>query len=98
MNKRKIQTGYDRKLKKPIFEELTYEKFVENIDNELSFIYKNINIDIAFHYEGKKKVYELNLNDYEKTTHQYFNSADELLMNARIEGKSIKEIWNELEN
>lgn len=85
--------------RKRIEEELTYEKFVENIDNEFSFRYKNITLDIAFHYEGKKKVYELNLNGYEENaTHGYFNSADELLKNARIEGKSIKEIWNELEN
>lgn len=84
---------------KKIEEELTYEKFVKTIDNEYWFKYKDKTIDIAFHHEQDKKIYELNINGYEKDAMRYeFNSPEELLENGRVDGKTLKDIWEDLEN
>lgn len=82
--------------------ELTYELFKKNVlegNYEDSFRFKDFTFDIAFHFNGKMKIYELNINGYdEDATHYFYNSAEELLENGRIDGKTIKEIWNDLEN
>lgn len=99
MYKRKRQIGYNKKNKKPIYEELTYEYFSNHLDDEYYFRYKELTIDIAFHYKNSKKIYELNINGYdEDATHYSFDSAHELLLNGKVEGKTIIEIWEELEN
>lgn len=83
---------------KIIEEELTYEKFLSTIDYEHCFVYKDKTIDIAFHYEGSKQIWELNINSDTYKEYLTFNSPQELIENARIDGKSIREIWDELEN
>ena len=100
MCKRKFQVGYDRKLKKPIFEELTYEFFAQHIDYEWFFYYGKQTIDIACHGSFKNVVYELNINGYDEdiAIRYEFNSPEELLENGKIDGKTLKEIWEDLEN
>lgn len=83
---------------KTIEEELTYEKFLSTISYEYCFTYKNKTIDIAFHYEYSKQVWELNINCDGKTESYLFYSSEELINKAKIDGKSIREIWDELEN
>jgi hypothetical protein len=45
-------------------------------------------------------VYELNMRNIkeDRDTCLYFNSAAELLNSCVIEGKTLKEIWEDLEN
>ena len=83
-------------------EELTYERFVKELESgymEFDFFYKNIDIYIAYHYVGSKQIYELNLvyNDG-KTIFNEYDSPKELLKNGLIEGHSIKDLWEDLQN
>lgn len=97
--KRVYQVGYDKKLKKPIFNELTYDFFVENLGWEWDFIYGDTTIDIACHKDGDKTVYELTINAYsEDYIYQEFDTPEELLEKGLIYGKTLKEIWEDLEN
>ena len=95
--KRVHQVGYDRKKKRPIYEELTYDYFANNLGEELMFdcqmLRKTISIAVSSSYEFGVMDWETNCWEV-----QYFDSPEELLANARIEGKTIKEIWDELEN
>lgn len=81
-------------------EELTWELFIKylNENMEFCFYFNNITIDIAFHYEGKKKVYELNISSGEKITNLVFNSVDELTSFKAFNNKTLYDIWDELEN
>lgn len=94
-----IQIGYDKKTKTPIFSELTYDYFVSHLADEWHFTYNKIPIDIACHGQGDSIIYELNINGYneEKAIRCEFNSSTALL-SAKIEGKTLKELWNNLEN
>lgn len=101
----KIQTGFDKKLNQPIYEELTIDFFKEHLDYEYWFKYHDKSIDIAHYFDKikNKKIYHIsinNLNDtnYKNAIHQEFESAEELLNKGRIEGKTLPEIWNDLEN
>lgn len=105
MYKRKIQIGYDKKLKQPIYKELTYEFFSEHVDYEYWFKYYDKSIDIAHFYDKKKQkeIYHISVNDLDDLEckngqHQEFESTQELLENGRIDGKTLKDIWEELEN
>lgn len=99
MAKKMVQIGYDKKLKQPIMQELTYDFFADNLGWEWFFKFKDKTIDIAWHEENGKVVYELNINGYDEDARRYeFNSAEKLLEKGQIDGKTIKEIWNELEN
>ena len=100
MVKRKFQVGYDKNTKTPIFEELTYEFFSQHIGYEGFFYYGNQTIDIACHGSFDNVVYELNINgdDEDKAIRYEFNSPEELLKNGKIDGKTLKEIWEDLEN
>ena len=85
---------------KTIEEELTYKKFADCLkkDFEFFFSYRNKTIDIAYHFESGEKIYEFNINGYEGDAHYaQFKSVEELLSNAKIEGKTLLEIWEELE-
>lgn len=90
----KRQTGYDKKLKTPIYEQLTYQFFSEHVDHEYWFKYKNQTIDIANFEKDGKIIYHISIDGQ----HQEFNSPEELLVNGRIDGKTIKDIWEDLEN
>lgn len=94
MLKRKIQTGYDKKLKQPIYDELTYKFFSEHVDYEYCFKYKNLIIDIAHFDRDGKTVYHISSEEQ----HQEFESTQELLEKGRIDGRTLKDIWEELEN
>lgn len=86
---------------KVVEKELTYERFLEGINGimEYFFNYKDMTIDIAFHYEQNRKIYELNINGYTDNAERYqFNSCEELLECRVIEGKTLSEIWPDLEN
>ena len=86
---------------KTIEEQLTYEKFVDCLKRnfEFFFTYNNKTIDVAYHFINDEKIYELNINGYESEALYFeFKSAEELLTNAKIEGKTLFEIWDELEN
>ena len=88
-------------LGKIVEEELTYDKFVSGLKQnwEYYFNYNNATIDIAFHYEDGKKIYELNINGYwDNAERYYFSSVDKLVDSKVIDGKSLSEIWEELEN
>lgn len=97
--KRVRQIGYDKKLKLPIFTELTYDYFVNNLDMEWYFIYKGMSIDVATHGSKDKPIYELTLNGYdENKAVRYEFTSSRALLEAKIDGKTIKEIWEDLEN
>ena len=84
---------------KTIEEELTYDKFVECLKSnfEFFFIYKDKTIDIAYHIENDVKIYEFNINGNESDAQNFeFQSVEELLKNAKIEKKTLFEIWDEL--
>lgn len=85
---------------KTIEEELTYEKFVDCLKRnfEFFFTYKKNTIDISHHCENGIKIYEFNINGYESDAQcSIFESVEALLKNARIEEKTLSEIWEELE-
>lgn len=90
------------KLFKTYEEELTYERFVKELysrNYECEFRYKNLYIDVAYHLCNKNIVYELNISDASSTILLLeFNSIEELLNTRAVEGKTIKELWEFLEN
>lgn len=91
--------------KKILYEELTYDFFSEHIDYEYCFSYKDKIISIAncFDKINKKQIYHISINDKndlqcKNGQHQYFNSPKELLEKGRIDGKTLREIWDDLED
>ncbi len=98
-NKKKKTLKYT-KCFKVYEEELTWNLFVKYLSEymEFCFYWKNITIDIAFHYENKIRVYELNISSGEKIINFSFNSVDELTSFKAFNNKSLYDIWDELEN
>ena len=80
--------------------ELTWELFTKYLNDnmEFCFYFNDITINIAFHYENKIKVYELNISTGENITSLKFNSVDELTSFKVFNNKSLCDIWDELEN
>ena len=80
--------------------ELTWELFTKYLNDnmEFCFYFNDITIDIAFHYENKIKVYELNISSGEEITNLVFNSVDELTSFKAFNNKTLYDIWDELEN
>ena len=81
--------------------ELTWDLFIKSLNEamEYQFLYRDLSIDIAFHFEGAKKVYELNINgsdDY--SCYLYFDTVDELVNCKAFDDKSLFDIWEEIEN
>ena len=96
---RSYRVSYGRK--QVIVKELTYDFFAQNIGWEWMFdcrIYKKT-ISIAI-TPATPPSYEFAVLDWETNSweRQDFDSSEELLMNAKIHGKTIKELWEELEN
>ena len=88
---------------KQVEEELTYQKFVNELSLhllEFTFKYKEIYLDIAYHVDNKNLIYELNMYNVNNdcNTYLHFTNPAELLNACVIEGKTIKEIWDYLEN
>lgn len=82
-------------------EELTFERFIEGLYGcgEYFFYYRDKVIDIAFHFEAGKKIYELNINGYTDDAERYeFDTVDELINFKAFDNKSLTDIWEELEN
>ena len=81
-------------------EELTWEMFITGLNGpmEYFFYYKDELIDIAFHYEDDKKIYELNITSEENPRCFTFDTVDELVNYKTFDDKSIVDIWEELEN
>lgn len=85
---------------KVIEEELTWELFIKSLNEygEFCFYYQDITIDIAFHYEHQKKIFELNISKGENHNCLYFDNVDDLVSYKAFDNKSLSEIWEELEN
>jgi hypothetical protein len=94
MFKRKIQVDYDKKQKVPIYKELTYEFFSKHIEYEYCFKYNNQLIDIAHYEKNGHVVYHISIDGL----HQEFDSPERLIDEGRIDGKTIRDAWEELEN
>ncbi len=69
-DKKKKVLRYTRCFKK-YEKELTWDLFTQCLKEhmEFCFFYDNLTIDVAFHYEGSKKKYELNVNGGKKAIH-----------------------------
>lgn len=81
-------------------EELTFERFIYELQcgMEFFFTYRTHTIDIAFHYEDSKIIYEININGYANNAcYHSFTSVDELVSYPIIDNKNIQELWNDLE-
>lgn len=95
-SKKKPHTNYIRNFE----EEPTFEKFVSGLKNGLEyfFTYKDHTIDVAFHLEGSKVVYEVNIDGYgNEDQHYEFFSIEDLVDCIILEGKSLRELWLDLE-
>ena len=79
---------------------LTFDRFAEGLygNSEYFFTYKGHTIDIAFHLENTAKVYEVNIDGYgPDARHLYFSSVPALLGAKILDGKTIQELWEDLE-
>ncbi len=85
---------------KVIEKELTWDLFIKGLNENMEyfFYYNNLIIDIAFHYEEGKKIFELNIQDGENHTYFVFDTVDDLLHYQAFNNKSIFDIWDDLEN
>ncbi len=67
---------------------------------EFSFKYDSVFIDYAYHFEKDKRIYEINIYN-EATRHTknfYFLDINEMLSQKIINGNTIEELWEYLEN
>lgn len=91
---------------------MEWNEFIERYlinHEEFKFKYKKYIIDLLYSSDGKKIAYYISdyiekdsIFDYIKNRNKYlyyyeFDSPQELINNFIIDGKSFKEIWNELE-
>ena len=80
--------------------EMSWDQFLYYYSNydEFMFVYEGIEYHLAFHDEGEKVIAEFNVGTKETGYENFeYSSQQELLENAKIAGKSIQEIWEELE-
>lgn len=78
----------------------TFDRFVEGLygNSEYFFTYGGHTIDIAFHFENTAKVYEVNIDGYDSDArHLRFSSVPALLEAKILDGKTIQELWADLE-
>ena len=94
--KRVRQIGFDHIKRQPVYVELTYEYFIDHIGEEWIFDYCALEITISI---SVGDFYELGIMDWKNNSWniRYYETKEQLL-NDTIMGKSIKEIWKELEN
>lgn len=73
---------------------MTYDQFKESLSygEEYNFFYNNHEYWIS---KNSKNHF---LTDVEKQITQEFDSSDSLLSEGTVEGKHIKDIWDEIEN
>lgn len=95
----KLEIAYDKYHKHEKISYAEYEMMAINTNDEIWFFYKNTEYQIDYglpnitamyitEYDGKQKVSERSEN---------FSSVVELLDQFRIDGKTIKEIWGNVE-
>lgn len=84
-----------------VFGSISWDEFLERYllyDEEFMLTYHGSEYWLSFHSENNSVIAELNVKDEEGRSFNYeYESGGDLLNNARIEGKMIKEIWEELE-
>ncbi len=99
MSSKKIKTFKYTQCFKQHEIELTWDFFINGVEGSLEFFfnYNDLSIDVAFHFEGEKKIYELNINGGSTPQYLLFDSVDELINHKAFDGKSLYEIWDELE-
>lgn len=91
---------------------MSWEEFIDRYCNnfeEFYLKYKNYSIDLLYSRDGEKFVYYLYFFKSKKSFFEYFfkkndiidykeyNSPKDLLEDFKIDNKSLKEIWAELE-
>jgi len=104
MNNEKVDKKWKRSLVyvqrgKRYEEELTYERFVQCLHDNLEFffMFNDTIIDIATHSDNGIMVYELNINGYTNDAKRFcFNSVNQLLEYAIIGGMTLKDLWQDL--
>ena len=76
-----------------------WDEFLERylINNEeFMFIYKGKEYHFAFSLIDGREIAELNYGDEASGyINEEYDSAEELLLKARIDGKTIKEVWDD---
>lgn len=86
---------------KQIINSISWDDFLERYllyDEEFMLSYHKSEYWLSFFCENNSVIAELNVKDTEGRIFNYeYESGGDLLKNARIEGKSIKEIWEDLE-
>lgn len=80
--------------------ELTWNLFYERVsDNgEFFFYYKDYNIDVCYDWKNGKRLYSIVLDNGDEHKVWTFDTIDEMVSYRFIDNKSLKELWNELEN
>lgn len=77
-----------------------FNRFLDGVNgnSEYFFAYNGHTIDIAFHFENTAKVYEVNIDGYgSDARHLCFSSVHALLEARVLDGKTIQELWDDLE-
>lgn len=72
-----------------------YKDFLEDIlsgEDPIEFVYQDKLLTI----QRADRIYFLTVENETEVFKQQFDSAEELIKNANIEGKSFKQLWNEL--
>lgn len=95
-----MRTHQYTKCGKNYIDELTFDKFLSGLKNgeEYFFTYEDHTIDVAFHFEGQEKIYEVNIDGYNGNTQYYqFTTVNELVAYEILEGKSLQDLWDNLE-
>lgn len=85
---------------KTVEKELTWDLFVHYLKEHIEFFFRygSQTIDIAFRFEDKRKIYELNISDDNKQRQYLFDTAEDLLFFKAFDGASLHDIWDVLEN
>ncbi len=99
MKSKKLEVGCELISNKKIIAEVTYDFFANNLGWEWALGYNGNIINIAWHIFKKRAIYEFNINghDEKNAIRLEFDSPELLLEGATIEGKSLKEIWDDIE-
>ncbi len=96
-----VQVGVDKFTRKPIYEELTYDFFIKHIGWEWVFYYNKNLIEISIADSNNHKgdfIYSLAINSSNSNgSIQEFTSEQDFIADAKIFGKSLKDIWDELD-
>lgn len=90
---RRVRNNNKKFMGRPVKTDILYEEFFDmivNIREELNFYYNDIEYWIS---HGNEMSF---LTDATNKISQEFKTPEELFENGRIEGKIIKDIWNDV--